>query len=217
MFTLFGTNVLVLLIAFCPLCFYLNFFFSSFSYGANLRAVERVRWALFVCIGCFWPARYLPPYNIDSYIGNPLSYPDTFGVSMLHTSGSSFTVPIGPFSRNTAVSMCSKRWKNWAVGRASVTKAACHEIYSPFVQGQEDVEYELGLLAALAHKRFWFTELTVVATNLLWLPKYSVYFYFVANRSCCANEFHIGARVLNRQQQFAGWQNVECFSMLVSD
>lgn len=53
--------------------------------------------------------------------------------------------------------------------------------------------------------------------DLLCLPQHLRLVYLVANRAYWSREFQIEAHILCQQGVFAGWQNVEMFSVRVPD
>lgn len=95
-------------------------------------------------------------------------------------------------------------------------KLGSQETDSLFVQWRKEDDYQKRLAVLLAEIRGRPAVPSVVTVNLLPLLEDLCRLYFMSNRSYWWPKFHFEARVWERQNLLAGWQNLEIFSMRIS-
>lgn len=163
------------------------------------------------------PVRNPSAYDVFIYIRDFSPYFDTQWLSVLLTSDSALTVPIGPRNSDTAVGAWRKRWKHRSGRRACTPKAACHRMDFPFVQSREEDWYQQRLAALSADVRRRSALPRLVATELLYLAYGLGHLYFAINCPYWVKDFHFDVLVRDHQGLFTGWQDIEIFNMRVSD
>lgn len=160
-------------------------------------------------------ARYPLSYNVATNFRDLSPHFDTLGFAMLLISKSTSMGPCGSGSCDTAAGAWCKRWKHCGGCGTSTLKAEHPEMDSTFVRCHEKEGYQQSLAALLFETCYRSTVPTAVAAFLLCLKNDSGHLYFVTNQSYRPKKFHFETRVCSRQSIFAGFQNVELFSMRV--
>lgn len=88
---------------------------------------------------------------------------------------------------------------------------------SPLVQCREEDGYQKKLATLLAEVDRCPKVPRALAGDLLALSEDLGRLYFILNGFYSSRELHFDARVWERQRCFAGWENVDLFSMRIFD
>lgn len=121
--------------------------------SAGMRNVSRIR--------------YIPAYDVSTYIRYSSVYFDTHQLSMLPTSGYVLTVPFRLKNRDMEDGAWRKCWKHSARRCVFTLNVSCSEMNSTFVRCHEEDRYQQRLATLLAEVHRRSTVSTIVATALL--------------------------------------------------
>lgn len=127
-------------------------------------------------------ARYPPPYELTTYVGNFAPYLDIMRFSRLSNIGAALVIPYESDVRDTAVSAWRKLWRYWSDRGASGLWAVCFKMDRFFVRCRKEDEIQRRLTCLQANVRRRPVVQTTIANHLLVLPEDLRRLYMIVKR-----------------------------------